>query len=55
MKILAINQAYYNSINYLKEYLAGMASITEHVGMIGVGEQSQDQHFNQTMICVVFE
>ena len=46
---------YYKTINYLNNYLEGMASIADHVGIIGVGEQSQDQHFNQTMICVVFE
>ena len=46
---------YYNSINYLNEYIGGLDSVADHVGIIGVGEQSQDQHFNQTMICVVFE
>jgi len=46
---------YYNNEKYLDTYLSGMASLADHVGIIGVGEQSQDQHFNQTMICAVFE
>ena len=45
----------YTGNKYLDTYIQGMNSIADHVGMIGVGEQNEIQHFNQTMICAVFE
>ena len=45
----------YSDNGYLNTYLKGMASLGNHVGYIGVGEQDSDQHFNQTMVCAAFE
>jgi len=40
---------------YLNKHASFMASIGPHVGIIGGGEQYNNQHINQTMVCVVFE
>ena len=32
-----------------------MAELGNHVGIIGGGEQFNNQHVNQTMVCAVFE
>ena len=45
----------YNQFNYLGTYAKGMDSVGSHIGIIGVGEQNEVQHVNQTMVCVVFE
>ncbi len=41
--------------NYMSTHAANMASMGPHVGIIGGGEQYNNQHVNQTMVCVVFE
>lgn len=41
--------------NYLSTYLKNMHSLGEHVGIVGGGEQFENQHVNQTMVCAVFE
>jgi hypothetical protein len=45
----------YSSNKYLDSYLDGMKSLGNHAGVIGLGEQDENQHFNQTMVCAVFE
>lgn len=41
--------------NYLETYLKDMSSLGEHVGIVAGGEQYNNQHVNQTMVCSVFE
>lgn len=41
--------------NYLETYLKNMNSLGEHVGIVAGGEQYNNQHVNQTMVCAVFE
>ena len=45
----------YNSNGFLETYLKGLASVGNHVGFVSLGEQDRIQHFNQTMVCAVFE
>ena len=45
----------YSGNGYMHTYLNGLNSLGEHVGYVGLGEQDQVQHFNQTMVCAVFE
>lgn len=45
----------YSNNGYLDSYLKGMNSLGNHVGYVGLGEQDNNQHFNQTMVCAVFE
>lgn len=41
--------------HYTDEYARSMASLGTHLGIICGGEQFQNQHVNQTMLCAVFE
>lgn len=41
--------------HYTQEYARGMASIGTHFGVVCGGEQFNNQHVNQTMLCAVFE
>lgn len=45
----------YQQEHYVDEYAKGMASLGPHVGIVGGGEQFNNQHVNQTMVCAVFE
>lgn len=45
----------YGQEHYVDEYAKGMASLGAHVGIVGGGEQFNNQHVNQTMVCAVFE
>lgn len=45
----------YDKENYFSTYAKDMASLGEHFGVVGGGEQYNNQHVNQTMVCVVFE
>lgn len=45
----------YNKEGYMKTYAKDMASLGPHIGVIGGGEQYNNQHVNQTMVCAVFE
>ena len=45
----------YNNEKYLDKFLNGMSTLGTHVGMISAGEANEVQHFNQTMMCAVFE
>lgn len=45
----------YNKDNYLTTYLKDMAALGPHMGIVGGGEQYNNQHVNQTMVCAVFE
>ncbi len=45
----------YQSDNYLEEYAKNMAAMGAHIGVVGGGEQYNNQHVNQTMVCAVFE
>lgn len=45
----------YNGENYTSTYARDMASLGPHIGIIGGGEQYNNQHVNQTMVCAVFE
>lgn len=57
--ILGVDCAYryilYGNKNYLKTYASDMATLGNHVSLIGGGEQYMNQHVNQTMVCAVFE
>ena len=46
---------FFNSENYLNDYLRNMASVGPHFGYIAGGEQYLNQHVNQTMVCAVFD
>lgn len=45
----------YKKENYLSTYVKDMASLGPHMGVVGGGEQYNNQHVNQTMVCAVFE
>ena len=45
----------YQNEKYFGTYANDMASLGGHVGVIGGGEQFNNQHVNQTMVCAVFE
>ncbi|MDO5519421.1 MAG: FIST N-terminal domain-containing protein [bacterium] len=45
----------FESKHYTKTYAKNFASFAPHVGVIGGGEQYNNQHVNQTMVCAVFE
>ena len=57
--ILSIDCIYryllYDKEGYLSTYAKDMASMAPHMGIIGGGEQYNNQHVNQTMVSVVFE
>lgn len=57
--VLSVDCAYryflYNGENYTAAYAKDMASLGSHIGIIGGGEQYNNQHVNQTMVCAVFE
>lgn len=36
-------------------FISSMMSLGPHMGIVGGGEQYNNQHVNQTMVCVVFE
>ena len=40
---------------YFNTYAKDMASLGKHMGVVGGGEQYNNQHVNQTMVCAVFE
>lgn len=46
---------FYQQEGYFENYISDMASLGKHVGLIGGGEQFNNQHVNQTMVCAVFE
>ena len=39
----------------LQQYLDKMSKLGPHIGIVGGGEQYNEQHVNQTMVCAVFE
>lgn len=45
----------YNGDGYFNTYAKDMASLGKHMGIVGGGEQYNNQHVNQTMVCAVFE
>ena len=45
----------YEKEGYLSTYAKDMAVLGPHLGIVGGGEQYNNQHVNQTMVCVVFE
>ncbi|MCR4746291.1 MAG: hypothetical protein K5894_13830 [Lachnospiraceae bacterium] len=45
----------FNNENYFNTFLNNMSTIGNHVGNIGGGEQFNNQHVNQTMVCAVFD
>lgn len=45
----------YDGEGYFATYAQDMASLGKHMGVIGGGEQYNNQHVNQTMVCAVFE
>lgn len=45
----------YQQEKYFDTYVHDMAELGNHVGIIGGGEQFNNQHVNQTMVCAVFE
>ena len=46
---------YISGIGYLDEYLANLENLGTYAGILGVGEQINNQHVNQTLVYVVFE
>lgn len=57
--ILSIDCIYryvlYDKEGYMSTYAKDMAALGPHMGIVGGGEQYNNQHVNQTMVCVVFE
>lgn len=57
--ILSVNclfrYLFFSQEHFWDSYLQEMCSITEHAGIVGVGEHYNQQHVNQTMCCVAFE
>lgn len=45
----------YGQKDYFGTYAKGMAALGKHAGIVGGGEQFNNQHVNQTMVCAVFE
>lgn len=45
----------YDKEGYFHTYAKDMASLGKHMGVVGGGEQYNNQHVNQTMVCAVFE
>lgn len=45
----------YEGEGYFSEYAKEMAKLGNHIGVVGGGEQFNNQHVNQTMVCAVFE
>lgn len=45
----------YDGEGYFTTYAKDMASLGKHIGVVGGGEQYNNQHVNQTMVCAVFE
>lgn len=45
----------FESQGYIKNHARNMALLGPHVGVVGGGEQYNNQHVNQTMVCAVFE
>lgn len=41
--------------HHMEDYLASMAALGSHAGLVGFGEHHNSQFVNQTMSCVVFE
>lgn len=57
--ILSIDCIYryllYEKEHYFSTYAKDMATLGPHLGVVGGGEQYNNQHVNQTMVCAVFE
>lgn len=57
--ILSIDCIYryllYQNEGYFDTYVKDMATFGNHIGIVGGGEQFNNQHVNQTMVCAVFE
>jgi len=57
--VISIDCAYrhilYGSEGYFDTYAKEMAALGKHMGVVGGGEQYNNQHVNQTMVCAVFE
>lgn len=45
----------YSNEGYFATYAKDMSSLGNHIGIISGGEQINNQHVNQTMVCAVFE
>lgn len=45
----------YDKEKYTETYAKDMAGLGPHMGIVGGGEQYNNQHVNQTMVCAVFE
>lgn len=45
----------YDGEGYFNTYAKDMATLGNHMGIVGGGEQCNNQHVNQTMVCAVFE
>lgn len=45
----------FSQSNYMPSYLRQMASLGNHVGLVGYGEHYNDRFVNQSMTCAVFE
>lgn len=45
----------YEKNGYMSAYAKDMASLGAHMGVVVGGEQYNNQHVNQTMVCAVFE
>ena len=45
----------YQKEDYFQTYARDMSTLGPHIGVVGGGEQFNNQHVNQTMVCAVFE
>lgn len=45
----------YDGEHYFGTYARDMAALGNHMGLVSGGEQFNNQHVNQTMVCAVFE
>lgn len=46
---------YIAGLGYLEQYLENLGSLGNYAGILGIGEQINNQHVNQTLVYVVFE
>lgn len=46
---------YIAGIGYLDQYLANLSTLGNYAGILGIGEQINNQHVNQTLVYVAFE
>lgn len=46
---------FFTGEDYLQDYLSSMSELGTYVSLLGDGQQYNNQHINQTLVCAVFE